>query len=202
MFKYPIKGKNLTSHPSHPCALQYKASSYPGSPSNTLPLCLYVCSCVCRFTLRAYLFAHISLCLYVSLATSYLSVMPQPALGRRHLSGSSLQVAEVAQPPLKSRKLIAENASSCRIWRPCLASRLLRKRAADMKETLKLVKSTSRAFFLLDWQRSVCNTLKNQKSFASLVNCLLRNCNEFAIFCLPSFHSTLWKSLRFSANGS
>ena len=65
----------------------------------------------------------------------------------RPLEGATC-LAQAAQPPLKSRKLIAENASSCRIWRPCLASRLLRKRAAEMKETLKLVKTTSRACFL------------------------------------------------------
>ena len=151
----PTPPKSIPSHPSHPCALQCKASSYPGSPSNTLPFCLYVCSCVCRFTLRAYLFAHISLCLYVSLATSYLPVMPQPALGRRHLSGWSgsaaakipqthrrkwqqLQNMEAlpGQPVTKEKSSRYEgNVKISQIHQPCL-------------------------FFVLDWQRSVCNTLK------------------------------------------
>ena len=61
----PTPPKSIPSHPSHPCALQCKASSYPGSPSSTLPLCLCVCSCVCSFTLRAYSFAHNFLCIRV-----------------------------------------------------------------------------------------------------------------------------------------
>ena len=129
-------------------ARQALIQAAPQAPCLSASVCVLVFVVLLCEHIRLRIIFFVFVCLYVSLAISYLPVMPQPALGRRHLSGSSLQVAEVAQPPLKSRKLIAENASSCRIWRPCLASRLLRKRAADMKETLKLVKSTSRACFL------------------------------------------------------
>ena len=138
----PTPPKSIPSHPSHPCALQYKASSYPGGPS---PACLSASMCVHVFV--GLLCVHTCLRIYLCVCMFLWQLHICQLCLSRPLEGATC-LAEVAQPPLKSRKLIAENGSSCRIWRPCLASRLLRKRAADMKETLKLVKSTSRACFL------------------------------------------------------
>ena len=126
----PTPPKSIPSHPSHPCALQCKASSYPGSPSNTLPLFHCVCSCVCSFTLRAYSFAHNFLYMRVFVCFScnfisaiYASAGPwkAPPVWLKLAGGWSGSAAA------KSRQLIAENATSCRIWRPCWASQLLRK---------------------------------------------------------------------------
>ena len=103
----------------------------------SLSLCVFLCLLCVHTCLRIYL----CVCMFLWQLHICQLCLSQPLKGATCL-------AQAAQPPLKSRKLIAENASSCRIWRPCLASRLLRKRAAEMKETLKLVKSTSRACFL------------------------------------------------------
>ena len=95
------------------------------------------------------------LCLYVSLATSYLPVMAQPALGRRHLSGSSgLAAAKIPQTHCRKCQQL-QNMEA-------LPGQPVTKEKSSRNEgNVKISQNHQPClFFVLDWQRSVCNTLK------------------------------------------